>query len=42
MLFDFKLNINYVYGMELLAILGIVLLLLYVLYQLRLIGPKKR
>jgi len=33
-------KISYVFRMELLAILGITLLLLFVLYELRLIGPK--
>lgn len=33
---------NYVNQVEMLSIGGVVLLLLYILYQLRLIGPKVR
>lgn len=39
---NFLNNLNYVYRMEMLVILGIILLLLYVLYSLRLIGPRKK
>ena len=33
---------NYVYVVETLVILGVILLVLYIFYSLRLIGPKKK
>ena len=33
-------KINYVWRMEILAIVAVILLLLYIFYSLRLIGPK--
>lgn len=38
---DLMNRISYVQRVELVVILGVVLLLLYIFYSLRLIGPKK-